>query len=182
MSFDPRESFTDIGLIAHGFEQCEFELSEIFQLLCESENDAPFQIFGHVVSSNMRLGMTRVALAECLPNPSAIKTKLEQVFVEFAVCQTLRNRSVHQSFFTEIDGDGLTFIGRPLWHQTQRYKKGVLKPGLENKPDSLRDTGNRITGLVFWMRDVKEQLFVFLTARRERRLARTIAAKRTRKK
>ena len=169
MENEALRSFTEIGMIAHHFEQCEFELSVMFQILCEAENDAPFEIFGQIVSSNMRLGMTRTALAQCLPRPSAIKSEVERLLNEFSACQTLRNRAIHQSIQPQINGDRLEFIGRPLWHQTMRYKDGALKPGLENGSEALRETNFRCTILVFEMRGAVTRLEEFLAKRRQRR-------------
>ncbi|MEG3148213.1 hypothetical protein U1839_26495 [Sphingomonas sp. RT2P30] len=181
MDYDPLKDFAEIGMITHHFEQCEFSLSELFLLLCESENDAPFQIFGQIVSSNLRLTMTGIALEECMPRPSALKAKITAVLAEFKACQTLRNRSIHQSIFPVIRDGKLANVGMPLWHQTIRYKGGALKPGLEISAEQLSETNHQITLLVFALRGVVDELSEFLGARKKRRLRKLTLAPRRRK-
>jgi hypothetical protein len=62
-----------------------------------------------------------------------------------------------------------------------RYKKGELKPGLENSLEALKETNFRVTVLVFGMRGVKHELLSFLAKRRQRRLAKRMLERRRRK-
>ena len=169
MEDEPFSAFTSIGLIAHHFETCEFYLSELFQLLCESENDAPFRVLGLVVSSDLRLQMAEIALEECLPRPSAIKTEIKDVFLEFRACQTQRNRAIHSSRIPKIHRSKLTWHHRPLWHQTHRYKGGALKPGLDISSESLRDTDEKVLLLALRMKGLAADLEQFLATRAKRR-------------
>lgn len=165
--------FALVGMITHHFEQCECHLSELFQLLCEAENPGPFRAAGLIISSNLRLGMTRAALEACMPKPSTMKGQVDAVLVKFEEQQTLRNRAIHQSFFTEFTPGGrIEMLGRPLWHQTLRYASGELKPNLEQSVEILDNLAFELTGLTFEMRAVLNDLSAFLETRRRRRLRR----------
>ena len=166
MKKDPLRPFAAIGMITHHFEVCEWHLSETFQLLCEADNDAPFQAFGHIISSNLRLTMTKTALSICMPRRSAIRQRIETLLVEFDDCQTLRNRSIHQSLVPRLEDEDLAFTGQPLWHQTLRYTKKGLKPGQGQSPDQLEETFFRIQQLSFEMQDALRDLAAFLRRRR----------------
>jgi hypothetical protein len=170
---DPMEGFQSVGLIAHHFETCEFYLSEIFQILCEADNEAPFLVFGLIVSSNMRLEMAKIALQQCLPRSSALKTELIDAFEEFKVCQTDRNRAVHSAHVPTLRRSKLAWHRRPLWHQTHRYKDGILKAGLERTANDLSNINDNILLLSLRLKSLIEQLDEFLSMRRSRRLRRS---------
>lgn len=171
MNGDPLSSFTSIGLIAHHFEVCEFYLSEIFQHLCESRNDTPFKIFGMLVSSDMRLSMTRVAIGECLPRPSALKNKLLALLHEFKECQTLRNRAIHSANMPAFSRSTVEFHHRPLWHQTRRYESGALKDNVKMTVEHLREAAQRLTILATEMKSFIPELGKFIAKRRSRQSA-----------
>lgn len=173
---DILNTFATVGLIAHHFEQCELSLSGIFQTLCEADNHTPFEILGQVVSTNMRLDMVKTALRICLPRPSQTKDRVIQTLSEFKACQKLRNRAIHQSILPVVDGDILSFVGRPLPHQTMRYSNGMLKDGHEISERDLKRSNDRITDLAFAMRDVEQELRAFLAERKQRRLHRHLLA------
>lgn len=170
MDDHPFKAFHEIGSIAHHFESCEYLLSEIFQILCESENETPFRVLGLIVSSDLRLQMTEIALEECLRRPSALKTQIKEVFQEFRACQTLRNRAIHSAMTPTFWRYNLTWHHRPLPHQTHRYRKGILKPGLALDMQALDDASERVLLLYLRMKGVTEELDEFLAARRARRL------------
>lgn len=172
---EPERAFAQIGLITHHFEGCELYLSEMFQLLCEAENDAPFQIFGQIVSSNQRLEMVKTALSLCLSG-GAMKVKLTRLLSEFKECQTLRNRAVHSSALPLIERDGIKMVRRPLWHQTMRYTKSGIKPGNELDAEQLADANHRITLLNIELKGVVGELASFLDKRKARRLRKRVLA------
>jgi hypothetical protein len=172
MSEYPHDAFALIGSITHNFEQCEFYLSEIFQLLCESENDAPFQVLGLIVSTELRRQMVNVALQQCLPRKSHIKTKIEKMLEQFRECQTKRNRAIHSAMMLVERNGKPSWHHRPLWHQTHRYKDSILKSGHEMSEEDLRDADYHISLQAITMKYEVEELSEFLEARKRRRLKR----------
>lgn len=162
--------FSKVGLIANHFEQCEYYLAVIFQTLCESENDAPFAAFGLVVSSNARLEMVSEAMAVAMPRKSNLEERVKKNLMEFKDCQTLRNRSMHASAVPELSADGVSWHGRPLWHQTTRYKNGKLKETSRFTYDDLDDAELRISLLVIDMRELAQDLEAFFAKRKKARL------------
>lgn len=114
--------------------------------------------------------MTRVAVDHCMPRPSAMKTRVRETLTEFERCQTLRNRAIHQSFMPEFRGRRVEYIGRPLWHQTLRYKAGSLKTGQEQTTASLKEVSFQLTSLAIEMKFLVIDLDTFLAKRRRRRV------------
>ena len=157
-------------MITHHFEQCEYYLSEIFQLLCEADNDAPFQIFGQIVSSNMRLGMTRTAIAHCFRRPCNMKTELIELLAKFERCQALRNKAVHASLIPIIKRKKLHHFVRPLEHQTLRFKAGALKPGRQFSLKELADADEQLFVLALEMKQAVRLLAAQLGERKRKRL------------
>lgn len=176
MDNDPISAFETIGLIAHHFESCEYYLSEIFHLLCESENQTPFRVLGLIVSSDLRLQMAEIALEECMPRKSAIKAEIKDIFQEFRACQTQRNRAIHSAHTPVIRRSKLSWHHRPLWHQTHRYKNGVLKPGLELSSSTLQATDEKALLLALRMKGLIIELDEFLGLRKARRLKKSAPA------
>lgn len=172
MADDPISAFTSIGMIAHHFESCELYLSDLFQLLCESENYTPFRTLRLIVSSDLRLQMAEIALQECLPRSSDIKTQIKEAFQEFRSCQKERKRAIHSALVYTIEGRALAWHHRPLPHQTHRYKDGGIKPGQEVKASALKEADNNILLLSLRMKSLVAELHVFLLERKARRMKR----------
>ena len=161
--------FEKVGLIAQHFEQCEYYLAVIFDALCESDNGAPFAAFGHIVSSNTRLAMVKEAAIFAFPRKAALRCRLGELCEEFKQCQALRNRSVHASLLPEFTPDGVAWHGRPLWHQSMRYKNGAVKPASRFTFEDLCDAEFRTLCLALDMKAHCAELVEFLAMRKSRR-------------
>ena len=156
-----------IGRITSQWEGCELYLAEIYQILCESENDAPFCCYGALISASIRFELLEIAATRYFRRPSLLRDKLISCIQAAKEMNSKRNKVAHSNLILTIKRRSFRMLQIPLWHQTRRYKEGL--PKYTFTFEEVDAIAGDMMGFALTLRYLVSELDAFDKKRRRRR-------------
>ena len=159
--------FQAIGRITSQWEVCELYLADIYQILCESANDAPFRCYGALISASIRFELLEIAATGYFRRPGQLRDKLTRCIQTAKEMNSKRNKVAHSHLMTTIKRRSIQMQQIPLWHQTRRYKEGLPKYTLTFEEANV--IASDMVGFAITLKHLISELDAFDKKRRGRR-------------
>ena len=156
-----------IGRITSQWEVCELYLAEIYQILCESENDVPFRCYGALISASIRFELLEIAAAGYFRRPSRLLDELTSCIQTAKEMNSKRNKAAHANLIPIIKRRSIRMLQIPLWHQTRRYKEG--RPKYTLTFEDVNAIAGETAGFALNLKYLISELDAFDKKRRRRR-------------